>query len=271
MLPLPSAEHAAAPASGESPYPSRVPLLSAALAQCGALLVIGLVLTQVPEAAIGPGGGMPWAALQGGLAALLGRVLGMDRWWMSIHLLFAPGLLWAIGLGLPSQYPLIAFCLLASVYWGVSRTRVPLFLSSRAAAREILNLLPRERNFTFVDLGSGLGGVLSGLARARPRGDFHGIEAAPMPFLFSRLRTALSMPNCRVSWGDFRDFDLGGCGIVYVYLSPAAMGALWIKAKREMRAGSLLISNSFDVPGVSPSMTVSTGDQGGSRLLLWHM
>ena len=149
MLPLPSAEHAAAPASGESPYPSRVPLLSAALAQCGALLVIGLVLTQVPEAAIGPGGGMPWAALQGGLAALLGRVLGMDRWWMSIHLLFAPGLLWAIGLGLPSQYPLIAFCLLASVYWGVSRTRVPLFLSSRAAAREILNLLPRERNFRF--------------------------------------------------------------------------------------------------------------------------
>ena len=49
------------------------------------------------------------------------------------------------------------------------------------------------------------------------------------------------------------------------------MGDLWHKASREMRSGSLLISNSFAVPGVPPALTVATGAHGDSRLLLWRM
>jgi hypothetical protein len=40
--------------------------------------------------------------------------------------------------------------------------------------------------------------------------------------------------------------------LVYAFLSPAPMSELWAKAQAEMRPGSLFVSNSFPVPGVTP-------------------
>jgi len=248
-----------------------VPLWQAASAQCGACLVILSLMALLPHTAAKEGDLMAWAVVQGCVAAALGRGLGLEIWWLPIHALFVPGLIWVLGLSLPPYYALGAFCALASVYWSISRTRVPLFLSSRSAVRAVVDLLPRERNFTFVDLGSGLGGMLSCLARARPSGRYYGIEAAPLPFLLSWLRAALGAPSCRVSWGDFQTLDLALYDVVYAYLTPVAMTGLWEKARREMRAGSLLISNSFAIPGVPPAFTVATGRHGESRLLAWRM
>ena len=272
MLPLPSPERvidAAAESAGE--YPVRVPLLRAAAAQAAAFLLILALKALDPAAAAANGDAMAWAWVQGIVAARLGRGLGMETWWLPIHALFVPTLVWMLGLGLPPLYSLGAFFLLASVYWGVARTRVPLFLSSRAAARAVAELLPQERSFTFIDLGSGLGGILSCLARVRPQGRYYGIESAPVPFLLSRLRQALWVQSYQVSWGNFQNLDLGRYDVVYAYLSPAAMTGLWDKARREMRTGSLLISNSFAVPGVPPAFMVATGARDSSRLLLWRM
>jgi len=269
MLPSSGAEAPGAfPPAPAGAYPARVPLLQAALAQCGAALLIQLLRALIPPAAAAQGDALAWAWLQGFTAAALGRAMGMDAWWLPMHVLFVPGLVWTLGFDLPPLFPLGAFCVLASLYWGVSATRVPLFLSSRAAARALADLLPRERSFSFIDLGCGPGGVLSRIARARPAGRYYGIEAAPLPFLLARLRAALGARSCQVSWGDFQEIDLGRYDVVYAYLSPAAMSGLWYKARREMRAGSLLISNSFAIPGVPPACTVA---QDGARLLLWRM
>jgi len=271
MLPLPSPERAIDAASDcEDSYPAHVPLLRAAAAQAGAFLLTVALTALVPAAAIANIDVMAWAFVQGLVAARLGRGLGMDFWWFPINALFVPSLVWMLGLGLPSHYPLGAFCLLASVYWGVSRTRVPLFLSNRAAARAVASLLPQERGFTFVDLGSGLGGMLSSLARARPSGRYFGVESAPVPFVLSWLR-ALRVQSFHVRWGKYEALDLGRYDVVYAYLSPAAMTGLWDKARREMRAGSLLISNGFAIPDVPPALTLATGTRGCTNLLLWRM
>ncbi len=272
MLPLPSPEPDADAVAASAPaYPARVPLWQAAAVQAAASLAVLALRGLVPAAVAADSDAMTWALLQGIVAAALARAQGAEVWWLLIHALFVPGLVWALGFGLPPAYALAAFCLLASLYWGVSRTRVPLFLSSRAAAQAVADLLPQERSFSFLDLGCGLGGVLASLARARPAGRYYGVESAPLPFLLARLRAALMAQSCRVIWGDFRDLDLGRYDVVYAYLSPAAMGELWRKARREMRGGSLLISNSFAVPGVAPALTVATGAQADSRLLLWRM
>jgi SAM-dependent methyltransferase len=132
-------------------------------------------------------------------------------------------------------------------------------------------LLPRDRSFALLDLGCGLGGVLSHLARARPCGQYSGVEVAPVPFLLCWLRSLLIGRNCRVRWEDYRNLDLGRYDVVYAYLSPAAMAGLWEKASREMRPGTLFVSNSFEVPGVRAQMVLTTGAGGGSRLLVWRM
>jgi hypothetical protein len=243
----------------------------AALVQIGAVLLALLLGILFPVLDLTGDAGMRFALLQGIIAAALGRAAGMEPWWLPIHALFAPALLWNLTFGLPPLYWLGAFCLLASLYWKVSQTRVPLFLSSRAATQAITELLPCDRRFSFLDMGCGVGSVLARLVRARPQGSFHGIESAPLPFLLSRLRTAWGARPCRISWGDFSSLDLSQHDVVYAYLSPAAMSDVWHKARREMRPGSLLISNQFEIPGVPPTSTIAVGRHSDSKLLLWRM
>jgi len=249
-------------------WSARVPLRQAALAQIGSVLVLAGIVSVIGLARFDA---VTWTLIQGLIAACLGRYMGMDYWWIPIHVLFAPGLVWILAFNLPPAYALSAFCLLASFYWSVSRTRVPLFISSRVATLAVADVLPSDRSFTFLDMGCGLGGVLSSLARVRPLGQYHGIESAPVPFLVSRLRATIGSRRCCVTWGDYGDLDLGRYDVVYAYLSPAAMSDVWRKASSEMRPGSLLISNNFSVPGVQPSSTLSTRAQDGSKLLLWRM
>jgi hypothetical protein len=272
VQPLPSLEPALEAIGGaDGAYAERVPLLAAAAAQALAVALVFALQVLIPVEAARSVHPMAWALLQGMAAAALGYGLRMEAWWIPIHALFVPGLVGILSFEPPPEIALALFCLFGSVYWGVSRHRVPLFLSSPEAARAVADLLPRDRSFTFLDLGCGLGGVLAHLARARPSGLLYGVEVAPVPYLLCRLRAALIGRNCHVLWEDFRNLDFGAYEVIYAYLSPAAMGALWEKASREMRPGSLLVSNSFAIPGVEPAVSLDLGAGGGSRLLVWRM
>lgn len=272
VQPLPSLETMLQSISAaRSNYAERVPLLPAAAAQGGATLIVMLMMAVIPGDAARNLHPMDWALLQGVVAAALGYGLRMEVWWIPIHGLFVPGLVLALAFELPPQYALVLFCLLGSVYWGVCGNRVPLFLSSPGAARAVAELLPRDRSFAFLDLGCGLGGVLAHAARARPLGWFYGVELAPVPFLLCRLRAALIGRNCSVRWEDYWNLDFGRYDVIYAYLSPAAMPGLWQKASREMRPGSVLVSNGFAVPQVQPAFTLATGADGAARLLVWRM
>ena len=48
------------------------------------------------------------------------------------------------------------------------------------------------------------------------------------------------------------------------------MPDLFGKAKHEMKSGSLLISNTFDVPGHRADETVEVADRRRTRLYLWR-
>ena len=249
----------------------RVPLLKAVTAQSVASVLI-LSLALLAPQALRHEAAMAWALAQGVVAALLGRFLRMESWWLPIHVMFVPGLAWGVGLGLSPLYALAAFLLMASFYWGVTKTRVPLFLSSRGAVRALATQVPGQGRFNFADLGCGLGGVLGQLARTHPSGRYVGVEAAPAPFLWSWLRSLASGGRIRIRWADLQTLDLGRYDVVYAYLSPAAMPGLWDKAMLEMRPGSLLVSNCFSIPGApSPTSTVATGDRNGSLLLIWRL
>jgi len=255
---MPAAERLCAP---------RVPLPAAAAVQIAAAIITLCVATLVP----GQHGLLAWATVQGLVAAALSRLLRMDPWWLAIHAIFVPGLVGTMALQLEPRYALGVFLALASLYWGVSSSRVPLYLSNHAAKQALVRLLPEEGSFRFIDLGCGLGGVLAHVARERPAASYHGIEAAPLPFALSWLRARLGFRDCRVAWGDFNAVDLGRYDVVYAYLSPAAMEPLWRKACREMRPGCLLISNRFSIPGAPPARSFPAGAPGEPELLLWRM
>lgn len=206
----------------------------------------------------------------GMLSALLSHLAGLARWWLPIQLLFLPALLFALTLGIPPAYYLAAFLLLLGVYWSAFRAQVPLYLSSRRAGEALAGLLPQHSGVKFLDLGSGTGGLVLQLARARPDVQFNGVESAPLPFLVGRLR-ALRQSNCRLRWGDFWEEDLGGYDVVYAYLSPVPMAKLWGKVRAEMRPGSLFVSSSFEIPGTPPQQVIEVNDLNAARLYLWRL
>lgn len=205
----------------------------------------------------------------GGLAAALGWAWQLPRWWLPINFLFVPALLAMHGLALASHWYLAAFALLLLVYWSVARTRVPLYLSSRKAWQAVAKHLPPSA--VVADLGSGLGGLLRFLVQQRPDGRYVGMEIAPLPFLVSWLRMRLCKGCCEIRWGSLWRVDLRPFDVVYAYLSPVPMADLWRKIQREMRPGTLFISNTFEVPGVEPSEVVELDDLHQSRLYLYRL
>lgn len=184
-------------------------------------------------------------------------------------------------LNVPSGYFLAAFLLMLAVYWSTFRSQVPLYLSSKRVRHTLEELLPSAelspsggmgKNFTFMDIGSGMGGVLTHLSSVRPDGLYFGVENAPLPYLLSSLRLRLgNHHNCQVLWGSLWDCDLAPYDIVFAYLSPVPMEQLWNKVKREMRPGTLFISNSFAIPEHPPQYSIELDDTHHSTLHIWHM
>jgi len=213
----------------------------------------------------------PWqhALGAGVIAAAMGRAWRLPGWWLPINFLFIPGLVLMQGLELASYWYLAAFALLLLVYWSVARSQVPLYLSSRQAWRALADVMPS--NAAFADLGSGLGGLPAFLARQRPEGKYAGIENAPLPFLYSWLRAWLDKGAYEIKWGSFWNLNLQPYDVVYAYLSPVPMAALWLKVQAEMRPGTLFISNTFTVPAVEPCKVVQLDDLHHSRLYLYRL
>jgi hypothetical protein len=74
-----------------------------------------------------------------------------------------------------------------------------------------------------------------------------------------------------VSWGNLWDCDLSQYNVVFAYLSPVPMDALWNKARQEMRPGSLFISNTFAVHDNPPQESITVDDLHHSTLYIWRM
>jgi hypothetical protein len=212
-----------------------------------------------------------YALIQGGIAAFLGSRLGLALWWLPINLLFSPALVSTLSFGVAPSWFLAAFILLFLVYWSVFRSQVPLYLSSRKAWAAVAGLLPGNAGVRFLDLGAGLGGMLSYLDAQHPDGNFAGMEIAPLPFFLGWLRKRATRGNYSLQWGDFWPHTLADQDVVYAYLSPVPMVRLWRKVCAEMPYGSRFISNTFPVPGVEPERIVELDDFHHSRLYVYRV
>lgn len=243
-----------------------------------ALLVQGLVLLVLPPlwrwaAALGLALPLPlYLAAHGLLAGAVSRAAGLGRWWLIIQaagpFLFAGA--WA--LALPGWLYSVLFLALLTVFWNAGDERVPLYLSNRKTTEALAGLLAEKDGCRVADIGSGLGGPLLRLARRRPDCHFEGFETAPLPYLLSRLRQRFAgLANVTIKRRDLWRQDLGRFDLVYCFLSPAPMAALYQKAQREMRPGSLLVSNSFPVPGIPAERVVTVDDRRQTRLYLYPL
>ena len=209
------------------------------------------------------------AIVHGVLASLLTWWRKLAVWWILIQLLFPPALIKAQALPISPLVFLAAFLFLLALYWSTFRTQVPYYPSGRRVWDEVARLLPANRPVRAIDIGSGLGGLVLDLARRRPESRFDGIELAPLPWIVSRLRAKLSGSGARFLRGDYDNLDFAEYDLVFAYLSPAAMSALYKKAARELRPGAMLLSYEFLITEKAPDLDIVPTGRGPS-LYVWH-
>ena len=109
-------------------------------------------------------------------------------------------------------------------------------------------------------------------AAAREMGAIHlftGVENAPATWAIGRLRTS-ALANCEWRWGNIWRTELRDYDVVYAFLSPAPMRALWEKVQQEMPPGTLFISNSFAVPGIAAEQIIEVDDARQTRLYCYR-
>lgn len=216
---------------------------------------------------------LPWPATAlaiGACALLIASLTRQPWWWRLIHALFAPLAAGVAALAIDPGWFLLAFVLMLLVYRGAISGQIPLFLSNAATAAALAKLVPAGSGQRFIDLGAGLGSVTRTLAKARPELQVSGVENAPATWLIGYLRTR-GLANCTWNWGDLWRTDLARYEVAYAFLSPAPMAALWAKAQREMPPGSLLVSNSFPVPGRDADATIAVDDARQTRLYCYRI
>lgn len=209
------------------------------------------------------------ALIHGLLASLLTWWRKLAVWWLLIQLLFPLALLKAQTLPISPLVFLTTFLFLLALYWSTFRTQVPYYPSGRRVWDEVARLLPPGRPVAAIDIGSGLGGLVLDLAKRRPGSRFDGIELAPLPWLISRLRATLSGSGARFLRGDYEDLNFADYDVVFAYLSPAAMSALYKKAARELRPGAMLLSYEFLITEKAPDLDIVPTGRGPS-LYVWH-
>jgi hypothetical protein len=210
-----------------------------------------------------------FALMQGSLAAWLSHKASLARWWPPIQFVFPIAVVLGQALALPPALFLVVFLVLLGVFWSTFRTQVPYYPSTKPARKAVAELLP-VKPVRFIDIGSGLGGMTLELARKRPESSFAGIEIAPLPWLCSVLRARMMRNDARFLLGDYNTLDFSRYDVIFAYLSPAAMPALWDKARAEMRPGALLLSYEFPIPQAAPDITVNP-DAFGRGLYGWRM
>jgi len=242
--------------------------LAGAAQLAGVIVALGLALSARSgfAPALAP---LALAFAAGLVAAGTGALFGLPPWWRVIHLLL-PLLAW--GALVTDPHPawyLTGFVLSFLVFGAAPGGAVPLYLSSVREIEALSALVAVDAPVRVLDAGCGTGTVLVGLRKRRPRARLEGIESAVLPWLAARARAA-ARGDCGVRWGSLWRGDFAGYDLVYAFLSPASMTRLWEKAKREMRPGSLLVSNRFPVPGVAPTRLIRTGP-GGRCLYVWRM
>lgn len=252
------------------------PATLAILVQCAALITVILfsgIVNLVAAVYFNADLTIPTFALvvmQALIAAAYSYLFGMANWWRWIHLCF-PIAVWSMSnWHVPNELYLAGFVISLSLFWTTFRTQVPFFPSRPIVWQQVAKLISQDKPVRLIDIGSGLGDMAMHIAKLRTDSNIEGIEIAPLPWVVSYIRAKMRRSTAMFKLGDYRALDFANYDVIFAYLSPAAMLALWDKAHNEMLPGSMLISLEFEIPGIPASLCIE-GEGKSPAIYVWKI
>jgi hypothetical protein len=207
--------------------------------------------------------------IMGLMATLFSYLIKLPKWWLWLQLFFPIIAYLVIREELNPLYGLLIFVLLLLIFSNSFVNRVPLYLTNTKTRLALSKLIKDLSEVNFIDLGSGLGGNVVYMFKQPQVKTSVGVETAPLPYLLSKI-------NCFLNGGEIYAEDLWttslqNFNLVYVFLSPQPMPKLWQKIVVEMDKDSVLVSNSFSIPGVTPSEIWELSDRRKTNLYIYYL
>ena len=192
---------------------------------------------------------------------LLAKLFRLSKPWQIANAVFPFAILLGVKANFPSLAIALVFITMAAVYLPTYWTGVPFYPTPKKAYAAVAELLPKDKPFCLIDLGCGTASMLLYLAKERPNGRYCGLELSPAAFLCAwSMKKLLRRPNVEIHFANFWKHDLGPYDFAYAFLAPPPMSRLWDKAKGEMKKGSRVISNTFEIKGQRAKRVEVDGD-----------
>lgn len=144
-------------------------------------------------------------------------------------------------------------CLIAlSWFAGSDAPYVP---TKMGGIRKVLKLAGVKKGKKFYELGSGDGRVV--IEAARLGADSSGIEQSWLRILYSRYQTLklashIGSGNTKFYHGNIFKKSYEDADIVYIYLLQKAVNKLEEKLKKELKKGSIIITQTYHFPNWNP-------------------
>ncbi len=149
---------------------------------------------------------------------------------------------------------------LSLVYYTL-RFKISPMPSSSKVKRVVEQALPTKIEGKIYELGCGWGTLAFRLAAYHPEAEIHAYEVSPLPWLFAYFRARLyPYPNFHLYWEDFFRTPLTDAKVVVCYLYPGAMERLKGKFEKELPPGTVIVSNTFAIPGWEPVQVIKVDD-----------
>lgn len=166
----------------------------------------------------------------------------------------------------------VALVVILSILVGVIRTGISPMPSSRLAMKQVLQFVTPTQPGPLYELGAAWGSLVFPLARAFPERQIVAYELSTIPWLFLLLRVRVSrLSNIKVLRRNFFRDDLGEAAAVVCYLYPEGMVRLSTKLKSELAPGTVVVSNTFALPGWMPVQQAQLNDMYGTKVYRFVM
>lgn len=143
---------------------------------------------------------------------------------------------------------LIGCCLALSWFAGSDAPYVPTKMDS---IRKVLKLAGVKKGKRFYELGSGDGRVV--IEAAKLKADSVGVEQSLIRVFISRYQAALhKLKNAKFIHGNIFARSYADADIVYIYLLSKGVKKLEGKLKKELKKGSIVITQTYHFPHWRP-------------------
>ncbi len=135
----------------------------------------------------------------------------------------------------------------------------------------MLDAFPADTIGTIYELGAGWGALAFPLALKFPKCEVIAYELSPLPWLYMLIRARLCIrPNLTIRRGNIQLLPLDDAVAVCMYLYSQGVEKLKPRLEAELAPGTLVISNTFEVPGWHPKEVHQLDDTMCPQILVYQ-